>query len=144
MKKLIIAFIAASTLAACNSGESESGNFDGYIINGQVNGASETLIYLEELSFSNAKVLDTAKIGSDGKFTMKGKIPMSGLHRLRINNEKAWMMMINNGENITFTADFKDIQNHTFEGSPDTRQMLGFMDGLKPLQERLNQAYQYP
>ncbi len=142
MKKLVIAFLAISTLASCSSDEGSTVSKDGFAISGTVTNSSETPIYLEELSFSNAKVIDTAQVDASGNFSMNGSVPMTGLYRLRIDNQHAWMLMLNNGDNISFNGDFNNVQEYTMEGSPDTKAMMDFMAGLKPTQERLNQAYQ--
>ena len=88
LTSLLIVILVAMT--SCNSAA------DGtkYTIDGAVKGGSGT-IYLERLNLSQITVIDSAKIGGGGDFHLSSTAE-KGFYRLRIDNQHAWLMLLEN------------------------------------------------
>lgn len=110
---LILLFIITSCANKSNSSAAQIA----YEIEGNLsNGGSGSPIYLDKLSYEGSSSIDTAIIGSDGNFILKGNIPQKGLYMLRVNQEHSWVIIIDKGK-TTFKGDFNDIFNYTISGN---------------------------
>ena len=69
--------------------------FDGYKIDGHIEGMTNENVYLEFLSPTAATVIDTASVDENGKFVMKGKVIEKGFHRIRNEqSDKFWILLV--------------------------------------------------
>ncbi len=103
MKKLLIVALFATFLASCNH-KSEQGKF---VVSGQIKNAPDQKIYLEELFFSekNPEVLDTGEI-KNGHFSVTATAPEEGLYRIRMEKDSAFFIVVNDKDELNFTADY--------------------------------------
>jgi peroxiredoxin len=106
MKNISLTIVLLFLLAACNT-EKQTAKFT---VTGQIQNLTNQKIYLEELYFSNKapEVLDTAEI-INGKFTLTATAAQQGLYKLRLEKQPTGFIFINDENNISFTADAKDI-----------------------------------
>ncbi|MFN7239224.1 MAG: DUF4369 domain-containing protein, partial [Chitinophagales bacterium] len=77
MKRILVAFLTI-ILTNCNA----IGG-DEYVIKGKLNNSSANSIYLERISHTEIKMVDSSAI-KNGIFTLKGPIEGLGFYRLRI------------------------------------------------------------
>ena len=106
MKQLMSVVIAAIILFSCKS-KPVNNNFT---ITGEIKNIPDQNVYLEELFFSqrNPEVLDTAAI-KNGKFEFKVTASEQGLYRLRLEDEKAVFVLINDSKHLQLSADFSNL-----------------------------------
>ena len=69
MKKIAITALAALVFAACSDQKPT------FTVEGTIDGVKDTTIYLYNNALSGAVKVDSAKIGEDGTFTLKGEAP---------------------------------------------------------------------
>jgi peroxiredoxin len=102
--KHILIFISAILLVSCSSSQ-KKGMFS---VNGELKGAADQKVYLEQISFNQQppQVLDTAEVVK-GNFKVKAVAPEEGLYRLRF-EKTAGYIFINDKPEIDFNADVKD------------------------------------
>ena len=82
--------------------------FDGYKIDGHIEGMANENVYLEFLSPTAATVIDTASVDENGKFVMKGKVIEKGFHRIRNEqSDKFWILLVED-KAFGFKADYTD------------------------------------
>ena len=103
MKKLFIVALCTTFLVSCNH-KSEQGKF---VVSGQIKNAPDQKIYLEELFFSekNPEVLDTGEI-KNGHFSVTATAPEEGLYRIRMEKDSAFFIVINDKDELNFSADY--------------------------------------
>lgn len=116
MKRLLVLIATSAFLYSC-SNDTGKGKFT---LTGELKGAANQKVFLEELFFSNKapEVLDTAAI-TNGKFTLEAIAKEEGLYRLRVENSENAYLFINDGEHIRFTGDLtmNTLSGHSFTGS---------------------------
>lgn len=91
----------------------------GYKVNGTLNNVPNETIYLDFLTMTDAQALDTVKTDSKGKFQFTGLVKEYGLVRIRTADNKAWMFLLNNKDNITLVADRNNMNVYTIKGGRD-------------------------
>ena len=129
MKNLLTMALCAAVLLSCNN-KSEPGKFT---VNGQIKGAPDQKIYLEELFFSqkNPEVLDTGDI-KNGHFTVSALAVEEGLYRIRLEKDSAFFVLINDENKIDFTADYSKLTTEAGNfTSPANASLKKFIDGLR-------------
>ena len=67
MKKLFLMMVALVALTACNGNK--------FHIDGTIDGASDTTLLLEQSSNGEWFILDSIKVGKDGKFSVSAEAP---------------------------------------------------------------------
>lgn len=119
MKRLLVLIATSAFLYSC-SNDTGKGKFT---LNGELKGATNQKVFLEELFFSNKppEVLDTAVI-TNGKFTLEAIAKEEGLYRLRVENSENAYLFINDRENIRFNGDLTNntLSGHSFSGSANS------------------------
>ena len=112
-----------------------------YLIKGQIANVQSMPVFLDRLSFVRNVTVDTAIIGNDGSFIMKGNVPEKGLYLIRVTGEKNWLIVLDEGE-LNFRADFQDIYQYELDGSNEAKQMSQFIIRAGENQRQLNQINQ--
>ncbi len=131
MKKLL-APAAMLLLFSCNN-DTDKGKFT---LNGELKGAKNQKIYLEELFFSqkDPQVLDTADI-KDGKFTVTTVAEEDGIYRLRMEGEELPYVFINDNSTVSFSGDInsKELSSWNFSGAANSslKKILVYSDSVK-------------
>jgi peroxiredoxin len=110
MKNLFFAIVSMALLASCNNKTSSQK----FVVAGELKNAPDQKVYLEELFFSERQpeVVDTADL-KNGKFTIEGMSATEGIYRLRLEKEKPVFILINDKENIPFSADYNNLSMQT-------------------------------
>ncbi len=129
MKNLLTMAVCTAILFSCNN-KNETGKFT---VNGQIKGAPDQKIYLEELFFSqkNPEVLDTGDI-KNGHFTVSALAVEEGLYRIRLEKDSAFFVLINDENKIDFTADYSKLTTEAGDfTSPANASLKKFINGLR-------------
>ncbi|HNU87038.1 MAG TPA: TlpA disulfide reductase family protein [Ferruginibacter sp.] len=115
--KRLLALLATSALLYSCSNDTGKGKFT---LTGELKGATNQKIFLEELFFANkaAQVLDTGII-KDGKFSVSAIAKEEGLYRVRVENSETAYFFINDRENISFKGDMAGagLSGYQFSGT---------------------------
>ncbi len=140
MKKTWIVMAVALFAAACQSNGSKN-----FTVSGEIKNAPATVVYLELISYDNMppQVIDSVSL-NNGKFSLKGKASEESLLQLRFPQiEKSPMFfLINDKSNIELTADWNDVRQIKYKGSPATGRLQEFIDSLSATQQKIY-TYQY-
>lgn len=109
--KLFTWLLVSISFLACNNSTSD-GNFT---VTGKLKNAEDQQVYLEQLFFTERapQVLDTAEM-KQGQFTLNGTGTEQGMYRLRLSKLDNGYIFINDGTQISFTADAND---HSLNGA---------------------------
>lgn len=137
---LFMAF-ALISVTACNSKE-ENGNKEnrpGFTINGTIENAEGRVLYFANESLGGTIMLDSAKIGKDGKFEFKQQKPETYEFYI-VGFEKGIPVVIavDSTETITLTANANDLAGSCkIEGSPESEKIKELSDLIKALEKQI-------
>ncbi len=135
MNKLWIVAVVALLAAACENSGSKN-----FTVKGEIKNAPATVVYLEQISYDNMppQVLDSITL-KDGKFSLKGKAAEEALLQLRFPQiEKGPLFfVINDKSGIEINADWRDIRQLKYKGSPASERLQVFVDSLSVTQQKL-------
>ncbi|MBR1414369.1 MAG: AhpC/TSA family protein [Prevotella sp.] len=111
MKKLAFIMMALLLLASCQKGRN-------FTIEGNIEGAKDSTLYLFNRSLTGIVLLDSAKLGSDGAFEFSHEAPAGpDLYVLCIYNQVI-NLSIDSTETVTVKAQYPGMaQNYTVSGS---------------------------
>jgi thiol-disulfide isomerase/thioredoxin len=107
-------------LAACSNTNPQSAS--GTEIKGTLSNSNGGSIYLEQMSASGFKSIDTATINEKGEFDMTPDIKDPGFYRLKVSDKSFATLILNSKEKVTVNGNAADLGNtYTIEGSPDSK-----------------------
>ena len=131
MKKLAYLFLAALAMASCQKQNS-------FTVEGTIEGAKDSTIYLFNRSLTGIVLLDSAKLGDDGKFSFSHQAPTGpDLYVLNINSQVI-NLAIDSTETITIKASMPGMsQNYTVEGSDECEKIRQLARRHSLLQQRV-------
>ncbi len=140
MKRILFAFLTI-ILTNCNA----IGG-DDYVINGKLNNTAAQSIYLERISHTEIKMIDSS-ILKNGLFTLKGPIEGLGFYRLRIraNNpqgELFWFLSLNKKELVQATLDEKNPVSYTITSNEAQKEFQDLLKNFGAHQADIGQLYQ--
>ncbi len=115
-----------------------------FTLKGQIkNVAVNTPIYLEEINYNSTRGVDTAKADATGNFLMQGSIKSNGLYQLRMGQERALLLVLDDKSSaVQVTADTSDFTsfNYHVSGSPASEQLRGYIMKTKQYGEQFHAA----
>ena len=126
MNKFLLIFVtAALIMSGCRSRTAE---ISGVL----VNPIAGQYIYLDEFLPTQFKRIDSALIGSDGKFSFKNNVTTPSFYVLRLDNNNFLLMLLEPGDNIVMSS-FYDSLNYpsSLSGSKSTELMVEYNSELK-------------
>lgn len=95
--KIILAGLAALTLTACNQNK--------FHVEGEITNAKDSVLYFENVGLSGIDVLDSAKLGSNGRFSFSHEATAAPeFYRLRIGDQIV-NIAIDSTETVTIKGD---------------------------------------
>lgn len=98
-KVYVIAALLSAGLVACN-------NEPVFKVEGEVTGAADKMLYLEQSGLEGIVPLDSVELGTSGTFSMTGKRPVSlDFYRLRIEN-KVINFSVDSTETVVVHTDY--------------------------------------
>ncbi len=138
--KALFSILAASTLLlfvyAC--GKSSTASEPQFTINGTVSNAAGKTIYLANESLAGTVILDSAKIGDDGKFSFSQPRPESfEFYVVGFRNGTPAVVAIDSTETVTVNADASDFAAYTIENSPESEKIKELYALTKALEKQV-------
>ena len=120
--------------------ENNSGPFT---VSGTLRNSSSKVVYLEESIIATGQTIlkDSARISADGKFSMSVDVPGEGVYNLRMQNEPAFVTIINDAERINIEADFK--KQYDFYDVSGSASSKGIKDYLAKINELQREKFNY-
>ena len=117
--KSILIAIPFAFLVACSS---TAGSSTGFQLKGKLSNAHGETIYLEQMSPSGLKGIDTVKIDDKGEFSMTPKITEIGYYRLKIAEKNYATLILDANQQVMVGGDASNLpMTYTVEGSPDSK-----------------------
>ena len=109
--------------------KSNSGSF---IISGKIKGAQENKVYLQELSYNSAdaKTIDSADIGKDGSYTLKGSSAQQNLFVISLKNDPE-VILVNDEEKMNIDFDVNGFHYPEVSGSDATSELYNFIKNYR-------------
>lgn len=146
MKKSFL-FITVATLAWACGGDKDATASRSFALKGTLTGAAGTeMLYLEELAPTGKTILDSTMVDEKGNFEFTKSSPSPGFYRVKVNEANFAMLVLDSSQNVTLTADIKDLGNtYKVDGSADTKVFLEMNELSKEIQQRtdsLQRAFQ--
>lgn len=140
MKRILFALL---TIMLTNCKATGGGE---YVINGKLNNSSAQAIYLERISHTEIKMVDSA-ILKNGLFTLKGPIEGLGFYRLRIlaknaQGELYWFLSLNKKELVQVTLDEKSPMNFTITSNDEQKEFQELVRNFNAQQAESMQLFQ--
>jgi peroxiredoxin len=121
MKKILFALSAAG-LWACNTGNGHKFTVEGTVTNRPV-----SMVYLEQNLPKEERpiVIDSAKVGKDGHFTVSTTTKEEGLYSVRADQDPMpFAILINDVPKVTVRADLSKNEEGTVSGSPASQAII--------------------
>lgn len=120
---------------ACNNSGSKN-----FTVSGEIKNAPQTVAFLEQISYDNMppQIADSITL-INGKFTLKGKSAEEALFQLRFPHieQSPLFFIINDKSNIEILADWKDVKQLSYKGSPASQRLKLFIDTLSTTQQNV-------
>lgn len=119
LKHIAIA-IPVILLAACsNTNPQAAGNTE---LKGKLENGNGGKVYLDMMTTSGYKAIDTATMNENGEFTMNLEVHEPGFYRIKISDRSFATLLLNEKENAFITGDAGSLLNsYNIEGSPDSK-----------------------
>ncbi len=120
-------------LVSCNNKKNTA------TIRGNIRNTGHDVIYIDNVDLYETSPLDTIKIRSNGKFRIRIKTGEPGFYQLRLPDNHAVNLLVQPGEEISFTADGKKLlYSASVSGSPGSRQIIQLNKNLAKTVHRLD------
>ncbi len=124
LKNLLSAILIGSSLlfVSCDSSS------ELYKIKGQLSNVENQVVYLEQLKFTEAILLDSVKMDEKGSFTMNVPFKDEGLYSLRINDQQ--MMFVLDNSPITIEGNGSALEQAKVTGSKGSDILKGYNEKM--------------
>lgn len=132
MKKTLLFLLILAGLFSCKQ-------HNKFNVDGKVSDATGEMLYFEHNGLMNTTVLDSVKLGSDGKFSFKSARPAyPDFYRLRLDN-KIITFAVDSCEDISFVAKSDNFATeYTLTGSETSLQILKLRKSVMNIQQKIN------
>lgn len=131
-RKLSYVLLFTSLLCACDPAPR-------FKAEGTIDGAADSMIYLDALSLDGTKVVDSARVSSDGSFSLKASAPTDApeFFALRIGSHRI-TFSVDSTETISFTANVATMDSkYTVKGSESCEKIREITLLQQDLQKKL-------
>ncbi|MBC8146925.1 MAG: AhpC/TSA family protein [Bacteroidetes bacterium] len=133
MKILKFLFIASIALTFFSCGNNNEKNE--ITINGKLTNAHAETIYLEELTITNLKSIDSTTVNEEGEFSFKQRVTDKGFFVIKVAHNNFITVILGQGENATITGDIRRLaRTYNVENSYDSKL-------LWEIEQRKNKIY---
>lgn len=95
-----------------------------FVLTGKIKNLPPQEIFLEQLNFNGATIIDKVTSDKDGTFTIKNTYLEPNLYRIRMGND--FVLLVIDSKKININADFKDLSKYSCEGSKGTESLIQF------------------
>ncbi len=136
MKNTLYIVFAFVLFTACKN---ENGSFT---VSGKITKPPSDSVYLKQLSYSSpdAKNIDSAKINSDGSYTLKGTSAQQDLFVVAFKNNPA-VILVNDAKKIKLDFDPTGFYYPEISGSDATKELYTFIRNYRQLDSMLSLTY---
>lgn len=111
MKKIIMTSLMALAVVACTDNKQ-------FTVEGTIEGAQDSTLYLYNQSLSGPELMDSVKLGSDGKFSFKSDAPDAPDFYVLLLHNQIINFSIDSTETVTINAKYPGMgSNYTVTGS---------------------------
>jgi len=111
MKKIIMTSLMALVIVACTDNKQ-------FTVEGTIEGAQDSTLYLYNQSLSGPELMDSVKLGSDGKFSFKSDAPDAPDFYVLLLHNQIINFSIDSTETVTINAKYPGMgSNYTVTGS---------------------------
>ncbi|MCF8296300.1 MAG: AhpC/TSA family protein [Saprospiraceae bacterium] len=129
-KFFLLAFIAIIVFSCGNNNEKNK-----ITINGKLTNTHAETIYLEELTITNLKPIDSTTVNEDGEFSFKQYVTDKGFFVIKVAPNNFITVILGQGENVTITGDIRQLaRTYNVENSDDSKL-------LWEIEQRKNKIY---
>ena len=137
MKNLVYIVFAVTVFASCKS------NDGSFTVTGKIKSPPSDMVYLEQLSYesSDVKFLDSAKIGSDGSYKLKGSSTQQNLFIVGFKDNPA-VIFVNDASDIKIDFDNNGFHYPEVSGSDATKELYSFIKNYWQKDSVLSITYQ--
>ncbi len=117
MKKIVLILLAVAALTACNGNK--------FHVDGTIDGASDTTLVLEQSSNGEWFIIDSVKVGKNGKFSVSADAPeVPSIFQLRLGDQSI-CFPIDSLDHLTLTAKMPNYaRDYTIAGSEHAEQVM--------------------
>lgn len=138
MNRTLVLFTLALLVAAC-------GQKNNFTIQGKIEGGAGKTIYMNYLLNNSQAFADSAKMGKDGSFELKGKVSSPTFFLLKLSDANFVTILPDSAENISITGTYKNFsRDYDVKGSDNSSKVrdltLRFAE-VKPKLDSLRQLY---
>lgn len=132
MRKSLILLLILTGLFSCKQNNR-------FHVSGTVKDADGLLLYIEHSGLLKTTVLDSVRLGSDGKFNFKADRPeYPDFYRLRI-DDKVITFAVDSCEDICFTTQIKNFAiEYNVKGSLASKQIQQLRKSVMAIQQKVN------
>ncbi|HVA98826.1 MAG TPA: TlpA disulfide reductase family protein [Bacteroidia bacterium] len=131
MKKGFVIILAALAIAGCKN-KTATTNHGTFELDGKLTNSQGQKIYLEQLTPTGAKTLDTTVVDKSGEFHFYTNGIEIGFYNVKIDDRNFATMILDSSEKVTVTGNAQDLGNTvSIEGSPDTKIFMDMNQFLK-------------
>ena len=136
MKKMCLAALGLLLLTAC-------GERKVFTVEGTIEGAQDSMLYLHQMTLEGATLLDSAVVGKDGSYRFRSAAPEApDFYVLRIGSQLI-NFAVDSTETITLNAKWPGMAtNYEVEGSESNRQIKELTLKLRDLQNQVTAMQQ--
>ena len=134
----LTAVIFMFCLLACDNKENNKADAPCFTINGTISNAEGKVLYLANESLGGTIIVDSAKIGNDGKFEFRQ--PSSETFEFYIigfPNGTPAVIAIDSTETVTLTADANDFKGYTLANSPESEKIKEMSELTKAIEKQI-------
>jgi len=122
MKHVLIALVVSMMLFSCGNKKVKDENKSSFELKGKLDFSNGEQLYLEELSSTGMKVIDTTTVDKNGEFAFMHANPSLGFYRVRITDANFAMLVLDSSEKVTLKGDARNLGlSFSVEGSPDSK-----------------------
>ncbi len=130
MKKTTIFALTALAVVACTEKPQ-------FTVEGAIEGAQDSTLYLYNQSLSGPELMDSVKLGSDGKFSFKGDAPEAPDFYVLVLHNQIINFSIDSTETVTISAKYPGMgRNYTVTGSDNCEKIRQLALLQQDLQQR--------
>ena len=124
MKRTLYFILGIIILASCNN-NNETGSFT---VSGKIKSPPSDTVYLEKLSYqsSDMKIIDSAKIATDGSYKLSGSDTQQNLYVVSFKNNPS-VIIVNDAKNIHVDVDMNGYHDPEISGSEATKELYAFI-----------------
>jgi peroxiredoxin len=141
MKQLFsFVLMAGVVITSCNATGGDPNNFT---VSGKITHATSPNIFLEQVTYDNTgpKVLDSAKLGQDGSYKLKGVTKEQSLFLLTIDH-KPVSIFVNDNSDIRVSDDLNaDFRSPYISNSNATKNLYEFLNSFRSKDSVLAETY---